>query len=79
MINNGAFNDSPKKSFTTTELKPVYENLTFVLDDAIEKNDRNKLAYERRKADIISSYNAELLKHGITVKKGGCYGGLRLL
>lgn len=73
MIHSGVFANQPKKSFTSKELKPVYDELTAVLDGAIEKNDRHKPAYIQRKADVISSYNEELTKYGITVQKGGCY------
>lgn len=73
MIHSGVFSKQPKKSFTSKELKPVYDELTAILDGAIEKNDRHKPAYIQRKADVISSYNEELAKYGITVQKGGCY------
>lgn len=72
-IRSGVFAKQPKKSFTSKELKPVYDELTAVLDGAIEKNDRHKPTYIQRKADVISSYNEELTKYGITVQKGGCY------
>lgn len=62
-----------KKSFTSKELKPIYDELTGVLDSAIEQNDIHKPAYIQRKADVISTFNEELLKQGITVRKSGCY------
>lgn len=62
-----------RKSITINEMKPVYDELTEILDAAIMSGGRNKPAYEQRKAEIISTFNEELLKHGITVKKDGCY------
>lgn len=62
-----------KKSITISELKPVYDALTWVMDDAIKQDDRYKPDYLREKDVIISEYNEALEKHGFTIKKGGCY------
>jgi len=55
------------------ELKKITDNITGYLDDAISKNDRNKKAYIERKEEILSSFNSELAKQKIAVKKDGCY------
>lgn len=62
-----------KKSISSQQLKPVYNELTGVLDSAIENNDKYKPEYEQRRAETISEFNKELSKAGITVQKEGCY------
>lgn len=62
-----------KKTFTTHELKEVYDALTMVIDSAIKKNDKYQSDYIRYKEEIISDFNKTLEEHGFTVKKEGCY------
>lgn len=62
-----------KRTFTIRELQPLYDELTSIIDEAIEQNDKYKPDYLKEKDVIISNYNEVLEKHGFTIKKDGCY------
>lgn len=57
-----------KKTFTVTELTPIYNTLTQVMDEAIAQNDKYKPYYLKNKEQIISEYNDTLEKFGFTVE-----------
>lgn len=57
------------KTFKTSELKPMYDILTRVMDEAIAQNDIYKPFYLKNKAEIISEYNEALEKFGFIVEK----------
>lgn len=61
------------KSISAQQLKPIYDELTAALDSAIGNNDKYKSEYMEEKSEIISEFNEELSKAGITVRKEGCY------
>lgn len=62
-----------RKTITVKELNALCQPWVEYIDDAIERNDRNKPEYEAEKADNIKEFIAELKKLGITVQTGGCY------
>ncbi len=62
-----------KKILTISDLKPIDNALTEVIDDAIAQNDKYKPDYLRYREEIISDFNKTLEEHGFTVRKGGCY------
>ena len=62
-----------KKILTTSDLKPIYNALTEVIDEAIAQNDKYKPDYLRHREEIISEFNKTLEEFGFSMKKGGCY------
>lgn len=70
MVASGEFAKimADKKTFTATELTPIYNTLTKVMDDAIAQNDKFKPYYLKNKEQIISEYNETLEKFGFTVE-----------
>lgn len=70
MVASGEFAKimADKTTFTATELTPIYNSLTQVMDDAIAQNDKYKPYYLKNKEQIISEYNDTLEKFGFTVE-----------
>lgn len=70
LVTSGEFSRimADKKTLTVTELTPIYNTLTQVMDNAIAQNDKFKSCYMKNKEQIISEYNDILEKFGFTVE-----------
>ena len=71
MITGGEFTKlmGGRRIFTTGELKPVYDVLTQVMDEAIAQNDVYQSFYIKNKAEIIAEYNEHLEALGFIVEE----------
>lgn len=71
MITSGEFAKimGDGKILKTSELKPMYDILTRVMDEAIAQNDIYKPFYQKNKTEIITEYNETLEKFGFIVEK----------
>lgn len=58
-----------KRTLAATDLKPVYDTLTQVMDQAIAQRDRFMPFYLKNKEEIISEFNHALGKFGFAVDK----------